>query len=424
MEAGGSATPAPPQGGVRRQLELVVRRERARLIAALVRELGGHRVDLAEDVAQDAMVAALATWPYRDMPDNPGAWLSRAARNKAVDRLRRGGRDAALSDDVLPATDADTDHYAARVEDDTLRLLFLCCHPSLSQADQLALMLRTTAGFTAGEIGELLLVPTGAMSQRLVRALRTLRDEGDAIATAPSDAELRTRRGVVLRAIYLGFSLGHAPRTGETTIRRDLMEEGIRLARALAAHETLGDHDAAALAALLCLQGARLDARVDANGAPVLLRDQDRSRWDRERMQEGVLWLQRAREAARPSRYHVEAGIAALHTLAKSWDACDWNAIVRSYEALARMVDSPVVRINAAVARAQAGDAEAAHAELERLANDRRLQDYAPFHLARAEIARRLERHDESAASYRAALAAGTSAPVADLIESRLASCL
>ena len=417
----------PADEDVRTTLERIVRRQRARLIGLLVRELGTSRVDVAEDVAQEALLAAVASWPYAGLPDHPEAWLARVARNKAVDRLRRRGREVELPDaDALDAEQcAGADAlFAARVPDESLRLAYLCCHAELEVVDRLALMLRLVSGFTAGEIARLLLLPEAGVAQRLVRARRRLQALGTEIASPPDSRQLRERLDLVLRAIYLAFSLGHAPRTGAEAIRRDVMEEAIRLARLLADDPATARPQARALAALLCLQGARIDARVDEAGLPVLLRDQDRSRWRPELVAAGVDYLRAARTAGRPSRYHIEAAIAATHTLAPSFEACDWNAIVTCYEALGRLVDSPVVTVNGAVARAHAGDPAGALETLDRLRADSRLADYAPYHLARAEVQRLAGLGGASAEAYREALAAGTTAAVARHIETRLASCL
>ena len=417
---------APHAAATRRALDQMARRQRGRLIGMLVRDLGHDRVELAEDVAQEAILAALSAWPYSGLPDHPEAWLARVARNKAIDRLRRGGREAPLPDpDLETAEAAEGDEvFRARVPDPSLRLAWLCCHAELDTLDRLALVLRIVSGFTAGEIAQLLLITESGVAQRLVRARKRLQSLGTAVTEAPGPSEIALRTPLVLRAVYLMFSLGNAPRSGDHLIGRDLMDEAIRLARALAQHPDYGTAEADALAALLCLQGARADARVDDAGRPVLLRDQDRSRWDRTLIEAGVAHLQRARSAHPPSRYHVEAAIAASHTLAPSWEACDWNGIVTCYEALARLIDSPVVRVNGAVARAWAGDPDRALGELDRLARDPRMADYAPFHLARAEVRRLLGAIEASSVDYRRALEAGTSAPVAAFIEQRLATCL
>jgi RNA polymerase sigma-70 factor (ECF subfamily) len=414
---------APAGADVRTELERIVRRQRARLIGLLVRELGTARIDVAEDVAQEALLAAVASWPYSGLPEHPEAWLARVARNKAVDRLRRRGREVDLPDaDALSVGEpADGDPlFAARVPDASLRLAYLCCHGELEVVDRLALMLRLVCGFTAGEIARLLLLPEAGVAQRLVRARRRLRALGAAIASPPDARQLRER----LDPVYLAFSLGHAPRTGAEAIRRDVMEEAIRLARLLADDPVTARPQARALAALLCLQGARIDARVDEAGLPVLLRDQDRGSWREDLVSAGVGYLRAARSARTPSRYHIEAAIAAAHTLAPSFEACDWNAIVTCYEALGRLVDSPVVAVNGAVARAHAGDPAGALAILDRLRADSRLEDYAPYHLAPAEVQRLAGPGGASAEAYRAALAAGTTAAVAKHIETRLASCL
>lgn len=404
-------------------LDRVVRRERGRLIAGLVHRLGGQHLALAEDVAQDAILAALATWPYRGLPDKPAAWLRTVATNKAIDRLRRGQRDVPLVASPDEAGPDQPDLLAARIEDPELRLMVLCCHDALTGIDRLAITLKLVSGFTAREIGAVLLVSEAAMSQRLARARRKLRAVGPSIDEAPSRFDIEARTGTLLKVIYLMFSVGYAPRSGTELIRSEVANEALRLARELA-DGSAARSNAAALAALLCFQSSRREARRDADGRVVLLKDQDRALWDRGLIEDGLAYLIAAQKAQEVSRFHLEAGIAAIYASAPSWEDCDWQTILMYYQRLEDMTGSPVVSINASVARAMAGSPGAALERLDALADDTRLQQFGPYHLARAEILSALSRDEEAAASYQHAIDCGASDPVADHLSARLAACL
>ncbi len=402
---------------VGRRLDLLTRRERARLIAGLVAQLGREHLELAEDVAQAALLAALSLWPYRGIPDHPAAWLATVARNKAIDRLRRAGRERPYD----AALDAREDGEQIETAENELELVYLSCHSSLGELDRLTLTLRIVSGFTAREIAQIFLTSEAATAQRLSRAkrkLRTINPGSDLTAF-----ERHARQPSALKVVYLMFSVGYAPRSGDRLIRRDLIEEALRLIEALEARAP-EDGDIHALAALLCFQASRLDAREDAAGNPILLADQDRSRWNRALIRKGLGHLDASRGSAQPSRYHIEAGIAAAHATAPSFEACDWGTIVRYYDVLETAVRSPVVTINACVARAFAGAPEAALAVLDTLAADVTLRDYTPLHIARAEIAHLLGRHADAAECFERALEAGASAPVLRHLQARLVSTL
>lgn len=414
---------------IRRKLDVLVRRERGRLIADLVAYLGPTRLSLAEDVAQDAIVAALQTWPYRGLPDNPGAWLARVARNKAIDRLRRENRETPYLENLDRRKSAESDNlFAARIADPELRLIVLCCNDLLAELDQVALTLKAVSGFTAREISGLFLMKEAAMGQRLARAKRKLREMHASsihgIDAAPSRFKLGQRLRAILKAVYLMFSLGYAPRAGTDVVRRDVAMEAVRIARELAYGKATATPDTRALAALLCLQASRLDARSTSEGELTLLRHQDRARWNQDLIREGLSLLQDARNTDQISRYHIEAGIAAVHAASPSWSACDWQAIVRLYRQLGAIVDSPIVSINAAVARAMAGDATEALENLDELRHQPALVSYAPYYVARAEVLCELGRDTEAMGEFERALECDVSAPVLKHLEQRLASCV
>ena len=416
----GRATDSPGED-VRRLLDRLVRRERGRLTADLVRRLGPARLDVAEDMVQEAVASALQAWSYSGLPANPQAWLTRVARNKAFDRLRREKWEVPYCEhDDTRSVEGSATLFAARVDDPEIRLVLLCCNSALGELDRLALTLNIASGFTARDIAKLFLAPETAIAQRLARAKRKLRGEEGTIADAPSVFEISARLPTVLKVVYLMFSLGYAPSSGESVVRRDTAEEALRLARVLADQELTAAAEAKALAALLCFQASRFDARETPAGEIVLLRDQDRGAWNQRLIADGVGYLERAKKAARLSRYHLEAGIAAIHALAPRWEDCDWSAIVRLYRHLETLTASPVVCVNACVAVAMSGEPESALAALDRLADRRDLQAYAPYFIARGEVLRELGRPADAADSFARALTCTVTAPTRRLLRRRL----
>ncbi len=403
---------------VDRQIELLARRERPRLVAALVSRLGYDDLALAEDVAQDALLRAMGHWPYAGIPENPGAWLQRVSWNRAIDELRRRAR---WVEDNAPEPASEFDLFMSRIPDPELRLIFLCCHAELVERDQLALTLQVTAGFTAREIASLLLVSEGQVSQRLARLKRRLRSLQQDAVIAPGHDEIEARVRVVVQVIYLMFALGFGPRSGGHVIRADVAREAIRLATDLAACETTSSPEVHALAAVLCLQGSRLEARTSAAGEPVMLSEQDRGLWDRELISRGLFHLMESQRATALSALHLEAGIAACHATAPSWEETDWRRIGWYYEKLRQADTSPVVTMNHAVAVALAGDPAAAGAMVESLSDDARTRGYAPFYIARAEIRKLLGRDVASAEDYRRALTLDLSSPSAERLRQRMA---
>ena len=414
---------------IRHQLERLARRERGRLVADIVSRIGAQRLQLAEDVVQDAVVAAMANWPYKGVPDNPAAWLNRVARNKAFDRLRKQGRELPLGDDdtdIAPenATEDESTCFGAKVEDPELKLMFLCCQSSVAAEDQLMLTLKVVSGFTAKDIGHVFLKKDAAVGQRLARAKRKLRESQDWVQDGLSRFEVKKRLPTVLKVIYLMFSLGYAPRRGDALVLRDVAEEALRLALLVASLPETKMPEAHALAALLAFQASRFDARTDEDGKLVLLRDQNRNLWNRQLIDLAFRELQQAQAGDQLSRYHLEAAIAAGHASAPAFARTNWQQMLAIYDSLEGMTGSPVVAINGCVARAFAGEAEAAFLKLEALAEHEKLKDFAPYHMARAELLRMLKRPDEAARSFRAALACDASAPVVAHLRDRLATCV
>ncbi len=383
-----------------RTIDAVWRIESTRLIAGLTRIVGD--VAVAEDLAQDALVAALEQWPAAGIPDKPGAWLMTTAKRRGIDSLRRQvtlerkhqliGRELETLrklDESDLATDVDG------VQDDVLRLIFMTCHPVLSRDARVALTLRLLGGLSTPEIARAFLVAEGTVAQRIVRAKRTL-GEARVPFELPAGEELARRLSPVLDVIYLVFNEGYAATAGENWTRPALCEEALRLGRILAALMPR-EPEAQGLLALMELQASRLGARVGANGEPVLLADQDRARWDHLLITRGLAALQRARDLSGAlGPYALQAEIAACHADARSAQETDWPRIVALYDALAALTGSPVVELNRAVAIAMAHGPQAALELLDALAVDPALSSYHLLPSVRGDVLARLGRIDEA----------------------------
>jgi RNA polymerase sigma-70 factor, ECF subfamily len=379
-------------------MERLFRRESGRATASLIRALGDF--DAAEEAVQEAFIVALESWPRNGVPDNPGAWITRVARNKAVDRLRREQVGAVKQREAqIEALRAGSDR-PYDIPDDRLRLMFTCCHPSLAPEARVALTLRTLGGLTTGEVARAFLVEEKTMGQRLSRAKRKIRDAGIRYEV-PGPEHLPERLASVLATLYLVFNEGYASSASDDLVREELCGEAIRLARIVV---TLlpGEPEAAALLALMLLQDSRRTARVDPDGRLVLLEDQDRSLWNQDEIAEGLA-IARSLTAGAVGPYALQAAIAAEHAGAARPEETDWARIAELYRGLAALAPGPVVELNRAVAVAMAEGPASGLRLVDDLAATGRLDRYYPLHSARADLLRRLDRADEAAEAYRRA---------------------
>lgn len=389
-------------------IEAVWRIESARLVAGLARMV--QDVGLAEDLAQDALVAALEKWPASGIPENPGAWLMATAKNRAIDRLRREANFQSKQEEIARETGAlfameRSDFEAAaddEIGDDLLALIFTCCHPLLSREARVALTLRLLGGLTTPEIARAFLTSEATVAQRLVRAKKTLR-EARVPFEVPRGAELAERLPAVLEVVYLVFNEGYAASAGEDWVRRDLCEEALRLGRILAelAPEEPEVHG---LIALLEIQASRLAARRGPNGEPVLLLDQDRGRWDPLLIVRGRRALERAEALPGPlGPYGLQAAIAACHARALRAEETDWVKIAALYDALTQIQPSPIVELNRAVALGMAFGPEEGLALIDEISGDKALSNNHLFPSVRGDLLEKAGRHDEAAAEFKRA---------------------
>ncbi len=400
-------------------VEQTFRAESRRVLATLIRLLGDF--DLAEEALQDAFAAAVERWPADGVPANPRAWLISTGRFKAIDGLRRRARfDASLAvvaerlgDGVTPPHELDDEG----VEDDRLRLIFTCCHPALPPDAQIALTLREVCGLTTEEIARAFLSPAPTLAQRIVRAKAKIK-AAKIPYQVPARADLPERLATVLHVIYLVFNEGYSASSGTTLTRHDLSAEAIRLGRLLV--ELLPEPEALGLLALMLLHESRRAARTTADGELVLLAEQDRSRWNREQIGEGLALVERALGSRRFGPYTLQAAIAALHAEAATAEATDWEEIVGLYDVLLRAERSAVVELNRAAAIAMRDGPEGGLERIDAILGRGELGDYAPAHSARAELCRRLGRTAEAIESYRKALELTQQEPQRRFIERRL----
>ena len=388
-------------------VERAHRQEYGQILATLIGWLGD--IDLAEEAVQDAFVAALEHWDRQGVPDRPGAWLTTTARRKALDRIRRS-RTTSLDEASLDVLAVEIPEDAVgEIPDERLKLIFTCCHPALPLEGQVALTLHTLGGLSTEEIAAAFLLPVPTLAQRLVRAKRKIKAAGIPYTVPPAHL-LAERLEAVLSVLYLIFTEGYAATSGDALIRHALCDDAIRLTRVLALLIRQSTTDVPAsqqaevlgLLALLLLHHSRHAARIGAEGQLIVLEEQDRSIWDRRAIQEGLALVEAALQMKQPGPYQIQAAISALHARASTYEETDWREIMLLYGHLRRFTDTPVVRLNQAVAASLALGPGIGLRLTDLIAEE--LVDYAPLHLARADMFRRLEQSEQARAAYARAL--------------------
>lgn len=400
-------------------LDSFYQRESRRILATLIRLLGDF--DLAEEAMHEAFSIALQQWEHAGVPANPRAWLVSTARFKAIDHIRRRAKfDTSfedVADQLAEQLHHEPDYADDGIEDDRLRLIFTCCHPSLSPEAQLALTLREVCGLSTEEVASAFLSSTPTMAQRIVRAKTKIRDARIPYEVPQAD-HLQERLHAVLQVIYLVFNEGYSASTGDALVRQELCSEAIRLARLLV--ELLPEPEAIGLLALMLLNDSRRNTRSTANGDLVLLAEQDRSQWDQAQILEGCQLVLQALATRRFGAYTLQAAISAVHAEAPSAEQTDWAQIVGLYDALLEHTQSPVVALNRAVAVAMLDGPAAGLAQVDELLAQGQLNEYHLAHATRADLCRRLGKLDEAQAAYKEALRLTRQGPEQRFLQSRL----
>jgi RNA polymerase sigma factor (sigma-70 family) len=390
-------------------VEHFFRHETGRLHGALIRLLGVQNFTLAEDIAQEALLRALRTWSMGGVPENPAAWITRVAMNLAKDTLRHQRMSTAKEPAIIthmgqthssPAIAVETAHA---IRDDALRLLFVCCHPSVAADAQVVLALKVLCGFSTGEIARAFLSSEAAIEKQLTRTKQRIADAGIGFEL-PEGVELSSRLDGVLATLYLLFNEGYKASAGDRLLREELCQEAVRLASLLVAHPAGNTPRSHALLALMLLTAARFPSRVDEHGDLLRLDDQDRSKWDQFLIERGLLHLVQAAHGNEISEYHLQAGIAACHCTARDTASTDWPRILRHYDELGRLKPSPVVALNRAVAVANVHGAQAGLAAIEAIPDRERLEKNYLLHAVVGDLHWRLNDHRAASESFRRAL--------------------
>jgi len=404
------------------------RREAGKMVSYLSRIFGLGRLDLAEDVVQDALCRALETWSIQGLPDNPSAWIMRVARNRAIDLMRRDDQFRFFAPELAyllklrEEATAETPDFEKEIKDDQLRMMFSCCHPDLSTEVQAPLILKTLCGFSISEIAHALLASEDSIEKRLGRARKLFRLSGTFVEINDA-SEIPRRLEAIYQAIYLLFNEGYHGSRSEKTVREDLCFEAIRLALLLSEHPEGEKPKTHALLALLCFHAARLPGRMDDDGGLIQLELQDRSIWDRELIGKGFHFLEKSSRGNELSEYHLEAGIAALHCAAPTYEKTDWAKILELYDALYRLKPSPIVALNRAIALGKALGPEEGLAELRKIHDFARLKDYPFFPAAHGEFHLLARRPTEAAKHFEKAIKLARSRSETNFFERKLRAC-
>ena len=387
------------------------RHEAGKLVSVLTGIFGIERLQLAEDVVQEAMVRALQTWPYYGVPKNPAAWLTQAAKNLALDTIRREKNFQDKQPQIIALieqrgggeNESESPKFENEIKDDRLRMMFVCCHPLISPEDQVALALKTLCGFDPAEIAKAFLTSEAAIAKRLVRAKQKIRD-AQIRFEIPEGEELARRLDTVLQSLYLLFNEGYKASSGESLIREDLCQEAIRLTSVRAEHPAGNLPKTLALLALMLLNAARIPSRTDNDGNLLRLQEQDRSRWDQPMIARGMFHIAHSAAGNELSEYHLQAGIAAVHCAARDYTSTDWRQILEMYNRLVEFDDSPIVALNRAVAVAEVHGPQSGIEAVNAIQNLQSLESYYLLHAVLGEFESRLSHARAAAGHFRKAL--------------------
>jgi RNA polymerase sigma factor (sigma-70 family) len=399
-------SPMPPPGEVTQVVEHFFRHEAGKVVSTLTRIFGIEHLNRAEDLVQETLVRALQTWPYYGIPKNPSAWITQVAKNLALDLIRREKIFRNKETEITRLMEQgfadragnEAEFAEGEIKDDRLRMMFVCCHPRVPQEGQVALALRTLCGFSAAEIARAFLTSEAAIAKRLTRAKQKIRDARIPFEI-PAGEELTERLDGVLQTLYLLFNEGYKASVGEQLIREELCHEAIRLGALLAGHPAGSRPPTHALLALMLLNGARLQSRIDSDGNILRLKEQDRSCWDQAMIARGLFHLMQSTAGDEVSEYHLQAGIAACHCAAKDYDSTDWAQILSLYDRLIEIDDSPVVALNRAVAVANVHGPRAGIEAVEAIQNREQLNSYYLLYVVLGEFEAHLS-HRQAAINY------------------------
>lgn len=421
---------SPPTGDIARLAEHLFRHETGKLVSVLIGIFGIDRLQLAEDVVQEAIVRAFQTWPYYGIPKNPAAWLTQTAKNLALDLIRREKLFAEKQPQIISfieqwsseCNEEDSPSFASEIKDGRLRLMFACCHPLIPHDSQTVLALKTLCGFSPAEIAKAFLTTEAAIAKRLTRARQKIR-ELQIPFEIPAGEELSRRLDAVLQTLYLLFNEGYKASSGESLVRADLCEEAIRLATLLAEQPAGNQPRTHALLALMLLNAARLPARMDGDGNLLRLKEQDRSRWNKATMARGFFHLAQSATGDELTVYHLQAGIAACHCAAADYVSTDWPHILNLYDRLAVLDDSPVVALNRAVALAHVHGPRAAIETITAIQNQPALASYYLLHAVLGEFKAQLNDFESAASHLRRAIQLTDLKSEQSLLSKRLHNC-
>lgn len=425
MDEGSNST--PPVGDISALAEHLFREEAGKLVSILTGWFGIDRLQLAEDVVQEAMIRALKTWPYYGIPANPAGWLTQTARNLALDTLRREQNFQVKQRKIIATVEnwgsgTDPSEVDETLKDHRLRLMFACCHPQVPREAQVTLALKTLCGLSPAEIAKAFLTTEAAVAKRITRARQRIKELAIPFSI-PEEPELPERLESVLQTIYLMFNEGYKASSGEKLVRKELCLQAIELCRSLAEHPVGNQPQVHALHALMLLNGARLAGRVDPKGKVLRLEDQNRGLWDQRMVARGMLALARSAAGEVVTSYHLQAGVAAVHACASSYEATNWEQILHLYNRLIAIDDTPVVALNRAVAVGKVHGARAGLNELEKLKKEQLLESYHLLYAVMAEFEEQAENFEAAEKNLRKAWELATVPGERELLAERI-SCI